>query len=520
MSKENRLFVNRFGPETDFFDFFFNQSLVGFFFMETDEPIPWHPETDINTILTRFFNNQKITKFNRTFLDQYDFTEMDVLGMSPADFFKHDIEHGYEVCREIIKNGHITVITDERKSDGMQIWLEGNYSVIFDLQKNIIGLFGIQVDITDRINYETTLKESELRFRTLYENAAIGLYRTTPEGKIVMANPALIKMLGYLSHEDISKMNAKKDFYFDTDSRSKIVEKIEGIGGITGEESTWHTKDGTIIHVRENARAVRNNEGKILFYEGTIEDITERKLAIEALIESERKLRETNSTKDKFFSIIAHDLRSPFQGLLGIANILVEDEELTLEERLDYEKKLLGGLKIQFSLLDELLTWSRVQRGIIEFNPELNNLLSDVQEAIILLKDSFERKHHSMELAIPQDILIVYDKNMISTVIRNLLTNANKFTPDGGKISIRTSVDQNEIIVTVSDTGIGIPENDKDKIFRVDSHFIQRGTNDEGGTGLGLCLCKEFIEKHNGKIWMESKVGIGSSFNFSLPFHK
>lgn len=517
MENNNKSVLKHFTSSDDFFDLFIKQSLVGFFIMEVECPIVWEPNSDIKPSLDKFYYHQKVVRVNKAFLDQYGFTESEVLGMTPADFFVHNPEHGYEVCRKILMNGHVTVITDERNSRGSQIWIEGNYSVIYDKQGRIIGLFGIQADITERVNFENSLRESELQFRTLYENAAVGLYKTTPDGKIIMANPTLVKMLGYNSLDDISKMNTQTDFYFDPDYRNKTVEQMEKYGQIIGAEAKWFKKDGSIIYVRENARVIKDDTGKVLFYEGTIEDITERKLAIEALIESERKLRETNSTKDKFFSIIAHDLRSPFQGLLGIANILIDDDELTLEERLDFEKKLLEGLKIQFSLLDNLLAWSRLQRGIMEFHPAINNLAEEINEALIPLMESFERKNQSVNLEMLPDLMINYDKNMMATVLRNLLSNANKFTGNGGTVSVKMIDGLDKVIVMVADSGIGIAPEDIGKIFKVDSHFVKRGTNDEGGTGLGLSLCKEFIDKHKGEIWVETKIEAGSKFYFTLP---
>lgn len=377
-------------------------------------------------------------------------------------------------------------------------------------------IIAIARDISERKMSEQIILEGEERFRNLYKNSPIGIYRTSADGKVILANPAFIKMLGYSSENELSSINIDQTFYSLKSPRSEFIQKIKTDGKIIGHESIWKRKDGTEVYVRESARPIYNN-GELVYFEGTVEDITEKFRAEEALRKSEEKLRETNLTKDKFFSIIAHDLRSPFQGLLGIASILTEEDDLSVDERLEYEKKLYEGLKTQFDLLDDLLTWSRVQRGIIEFNPSINNLLRDTEEVLYFLKGTIEKKNIIINLQIPPNIFIRYDKNMIATVIRNLISNAIKFTDTYGSIIITAEQKAKEVLFSVKDSGIGISEEDQKKLFRIDTQFIRRGTLDEGGTGLGLVLCKEFIEKHGGNISIDSEVNKGSKFIISIP---
>lgn len=378
-------------------------------------------------------------------------------------------------------------------------------------------IIAIGRDISDRKKAEEKLKESEERFRNIYENAPIGIFRTTPEGKILIANPALIKMLGYSSFEELSSLDIGNQVYAAGYSRKEFVKDLESNGKLIGIEFSMKRKDESIIYIRENAHVVRNAKGNVLYYEGTIEDITESKLAEQKLISSEQQLRETNLMKDKFLSIIAHDLRSPFQGLLGITSILIDEDDLSVEERILYEKKLHDGLKMQFALLDDLLAWSRLQRGVMEYKPEDNSPKDDIEEILVPFKTAIEKKNIILSFVCDKSIYAYYDRNMFSTIVRNLVSNAIKFTPDGGSIFIRVLTTEKDLILSVNDSGIGIEKEDLSKLFRIDSHFVRRGTRDEGGSGLGLVLCKEFVEKHNGKFWVESTVNIGSTFSFSIP---
>jgi PAS domain S-box-containing protein len=236
------------------------------------------------------------------------------------------------------------------------------------------------------------------------------------------------------------------------------------------------------------------------------------------LEESEQKLIKLNANKDKFFSIISHDLKGPFTGLLGITEMLVEDYDDFSDEEI---KELIVGLhksaKNGYELLEGLLEWSRLQRGAIEFKPtEIN--LSKVSDMILeLSRPNAVRKNLTLESKIKINEIAYADENMVSTVIRNLIANAIKFTESGGRIEINSEKMDDFVKVCITDDGIGISEEDIKKLFRIEIHHTTVGTNKEKGTGVGLILCKELIEKNHGKIWVESEFGKGSMFCFTLP---
>ncbi|MCX6277295.1 MAG: hybrid sensor histidine kinase/response regulator [Bacteroidetes bacterium] len=232
-----------------------------------------------------------------------------------------------------------------------------------------------------------------------------------------------------------------------------------------------------------------------------------------------KELKEINATKDKFFSIIAHDLRSPFTAFLGLTKMMVEDKKNLSPEMID---KMVGMLNKSatnlFSLLENLLEWSLMQRGATSFVPESFLLNSKVSDCIELTLDAARNKEILINTNIPDSLAVYADKRMFEAVIRNLITNALKFTPKGGTITVSAMLaDTNFVEITIRDTGIGISADLIDKLFLLDAQTGRKGTEGEPSSGLGLIICKDFIEKHGGEIWIESEEGNGAAFTFSMP---
>jgi signal transduction histidine kinase len=230
------------------------------------------------------------------------------------------------------------------------------------------------------------------------------------------------------------------------------------------------------------------------------------------------ELKEANNTKDKFFSIVAHDLKNPFNSLLVLSELLLNDyETFSDEERKQFIFQIKFSAKNTYSLLQNLLEWASSQSNKTSIVKEKINLANLTSEAITLLKPIAKNKKIVINSDIPDEMIAYADRNMVSTVILNLLTNAIKFTPQKGLVEIRSYQRNHHVEVEVADTGIGISDDNQKKLFRLDEKFQTDGTEKEKGTGLGLVLCKEFIEKNNGEIWVKSKEGAGSRFYFSLP---
>ncbi len=236
------------------------------------------------------------------------------------------------------------------------------------------------------------------------------------------------------------------------------------------------------------------------------------------LEESNSKLKIMNATKDKFFSIIAHDLRSPFNAILGfselIKNEVKEGKNITTIE--EFNDNIHESANSLFTLLENLLQWANDQRGVLEFTPTQIDLYQLIQSNLTIFKLKAADKSIKIFSDIKPNTVAFGDVNMVNTIIRNLISNALKFTDKDGEIFLSTVLDGNFIHLSVKDTGIGISENDQDKLFILDGNFTTKGTNDESGSGLGLILCKEFVMKNGGEIWVESEENKGSNFIFSL----
>jgi signal transduction histidine kinase len=236
---------------------------------------------------------------------------------------------------------------------------------------------------------------------------------------------------------------------------------------------------------------------------------------------SENNLKELNITKDKFFSIISHDLKNPFSSVLSISELMDENFENTDKQELKYGlAKIHQTNKHIYELLENLLTWSKTQRGSITLEKNNFNLTKTIETNINILKLSAEKKNISIHKSMTENIYAFGDREMISTVVRNLLNNAVKFTPPGKNVYIKILKNTSFIKIEIKDEGIGIDSENLDRLFRIEDKYKTDGTAGEKGTGLGLIICKEFVEKNDGTIEVSSRKGTGSTFTFSVPCGK
>jgi len=243
--------------------------------------------------------------------------------------------------------------------------------------------------------------------------------------------------------------------------------------------------------------------------------ISDKNLTLEKL---NKQQHEVSAAKDKLFSIIAHDLKNPFNSIIGLSSLLTEDFDLfDREQKKEFALNINNSAHEAHKLLENLLEWSCSQSGQTEFNPKETDLEQITSDTFRTLNQQAQIKNINLISEIQERTMVFADENMISTVIRNLLSNAIKFTDNGGRISISAQKYGDMVKITIQDTGIGISKENLNKLFRVDAQYKTIGTANEKGTGLGLLLCKEFVEKNNGHIRVESEVGKGSKFIFTLP---
>jgi len=244
----------------------------------------------------------------------------------------------------------------------------------------------------------------------------------------------------------------------------------------------------------------------------------ERLQAEQELKESEEKLRELNAAKDKFISIISHDLRGPFTGIIGLSERLRTNlQRYDIEEIQTFINHINDSANQTYTLLENLLLWAKSQNGAISFKPELLDLKEVFKEVSTLLVEIANSKSITINYQLDEELFVNADKNMLTSTLRNLITNAIKYSNIYSSIDISTESNNKHLKITVSDNGIGIDKNKQEKLFKIESNISSPGTENEKGTGLGLILCKDFVEKHGGEIWVESEIEKGSKFIFTIP---
>lgn len=399
---------------------------------------------------------------------------------------------------------------------GRKIWIR-TFAKPFTENGKVIKAAGYIMDITRQKRAESALRASERKFRSLVEQAGEMMFFHNSEGIILDVNQAAVNQTGY-SRDELLNMSVY-DIDPDADIRQDKVNFWELLKDT--DKKTFETrhkrKDGIIYTAEITIGKIQfDNDFYIL---ALARDITERKKNEEEILKSREDLIRINAEKDKFFSIIAHDLRTPFTAFLGYTELIAEEmHKMTIDEIHNMINIIRKSASNLYALLDNLLQWSRLQRGITTLKPERFNLLTTIQKSIDLSAEAAKNKGIEIEYSLNNAEEIYADINMFETIIRNLVSNAVKFTNRGGKIFISAGLkDNNKAEISVKDTGIGISKKLQEKIFHLDGKMNRKGTEGELSTGLGLILCKEFIEKHGEKIRIESEEGKGSTFSFTMP---
>ncbi|MDQ2178821.1 PAS domain-containing sensor histidine kinase [Marinifilum sp. D714] len=333
------------------------------------------------------------------------------------------------------------------------------------------------------------------------------------KGECIYVSPSAQEMTGYTVQEFYSNKELIKKIIHPEDQRTfkKHEHEIDENGLKKPVEFRIITKSGKIEWIDHDCKDVYDSDGKIIGIRGSNRIITEKK-------KLEKELNNTVASKDKFISIISHDLRSPFNSLLGFSEMMLEDIKNNNISRLQRYANFMNKAIINtYSLLNNLLMWAQSQGDKIDFNPKSYTVKEIIKEPIDLAKQMAESKSINLTLNLEQDFNVYADKEMLETVLRNLFSNAVKFTPKGGKIELIIERVGNLANLSVVDNGVGIDKHHISKLFKIEESFSSIGTRGEKGFGLGLLLCKEFVKKNKGRLLLQSEVGIGSKFTIELP---
>ena len=391
-----------------------------------------------------------------------------------------------------------------------------------DANQNLEEKVRLRTHELEKINSELSILNLEKKryigiIDAIFNSIPGMIYLYDDEGKLARWNKKHEIITGYTA-EELSQMHLLDWYKGDLVSQSAVSEAVKTtmLTGYGEVEANLQKKDGTVIPMYFTACPLTINDKQ--FFTGIGIDITDRKQAEERLVLFNNQLKELNATKDKLFSIIAHDLKSPFNSILGFSDLLLENiRNYDIDKTETYISNINLTSKHILVLLENLLDWAKTQTGLIVFKPKRQDLKAIVQDIIDMLDSTAKIKNISLNISAVSNMDVYADPNMLHTILRNLISNAIKFTKSGGNIDIIAISEQDHVKISVIDNGVGMNEETLNKIFGIETNFTSNGTANEKGTGLGLILCKEFVEKHGGKIWVESELGKGSRFIFTLP---
>jgi two-component system, sensor histidine kinase and response regulator len=359
-------------------------------------------------------------------------------------------------------------------------------------------------------------KEQLEELFTAIEHCSIIILIINKNFTIKYFNPYFYKITGY-SADDADSLCLDDIILTGEISFNERIQSVIS-GGFWEDEIRVKKKNGGILWMNSSLAPVKNDKNDIVGFVSAMTDITERKKSDDKIKEYTLQLKDLNATKDKLFSIIAHDLKNPFVTMIGLSEMLILDiENANINDVKKIVSVINSSAKDAHKLLENLLEWSRAQTGNLKFQPAIIDIKVLLIEVVSLLKAFANNKKIKIKFDLEKSYFVFADKNMISTVLRNLITNAVKFTKESGTVGISCREIDNQCEIVVSDNGIGIDESAIKMLFEINHANSTNGTAGESGTGLGLILCKEFIEINKGEIFVRSKPGVGSDFIFTLP---
>jgi PAS domain S-box-containing protein len=461
--------------------------------------------------------NGKIAEVNNKFASiagrtSEEMMTIDWMSITHPDDVQEDLDNMARLNTGQIKgfNMHKRYI----KPNGEVVWVNMTIAPVGASKSGVPMHLTMIEDIT-----ETKKAEEELhRLSQAVTQSPVSIVITDLEGNVKFANPVVSTITGY----EYSELIGQNTRIFSSGNTTK--EEYKNLWETIESGKTWK---GEFLNKKKNEDVywedaiispLKNKEGEIINYMAIKQDITKLKEATNQIVSKNQKLNELNATKDKFFSIISHDLRSPLSSILNLTDLMTDETYNFSEDDIkSFSQSLHKTADSTYKLLENLLEWSRLQRGIIQFNPEKIAILDFFNSCDPSVFEKAKNKNVKLDMKYNEDLIVFADENMLRTIMRNVLSNAIKFTKPKGKVLTEVSkTKQGKVLFTVKDSGIGMPPEMTSKLFDVAENVSRPGTDDEPSSGLGLILCKEFVDKHGGNIWVESEEGKGSTFYFTI----
>jgi PAS domain S-box-containing protein len=382
----------------------------------------------------------------------------------------------------------------------------------------------LQNEIESRSLAEKKLFERGKEIELLLNSTAEAIYGLDLHGNCSFVNNSCLSMLGYKSHSDLIGKNMHEIIHNQTEDlvpidiqECEIYKALQSGQNIHVDDEVLWRADGSSFHA-EYWSHPQFREGEITGAVVTFLDITERKKAAKERLLNEEKLVELNATKDKFFSLIAHDLKNPIGTIISFLDLLKNNFKSYDNNKIEkYIGSIHQAANQSYNLLENLLVWGQSQTGRIENIPQALDIRHLIEESVIFVKPQAAKKKIKIETSIEKNDIILIDRNLVLTVLRNMLSNAVKYSNFDDTIKINVLTVDGSLLISVKDNGIGMTDIAVKKLFKIDKTQSLPGTANEKGTGLGLLICHEFVDKIGGKMLVESAPGKGSDFQLYLP---
>ncbi len=442
----------------------------------------------------------------------------EIIGKRFQDFVHPDDHTKYYEAIKTLNDFYNQILIEVRIKKGENEYFHSLLIISYETLNAVNAKYYLVtlVDLTSSKMKEEFAKDNEARFENMANSAPVMIWMADVDGLFSFVNKTWLNYTGTEIGLQLG-MNWLKNVHHD--DLEKMLETykqaIRSRKSFTN-EFRFKNKNGNFEWMIINGTPRMNRDNIFMGFIGSCTNINSQKEYEDKIKKVNEELIEVNKSKDKFFSIISHDLRNPLGAQMNLLDIIVEDN-LIKEDGEELINEALNTSKQAFNLMENLLEWSRVQIGNISINQEKIKVLQIVQQIKTLYKQSLKNKNINLNIDVGQDLFVLADVKMTETILRNLITNAIKFTRADGQIIVSAERNNNWITINVSDNGVGMAKEDIQKLFRIDSNYSTKGTAKETGTGLGLILCKELVVKQGGKINVSSEKDVGSTFFFTLP---
>ncbi|MFT3721943.1 MAG: PAS domain S-box protein [Hyphomonadaceae bacterium] len=492
------------------------ESEAGFRDLFDEAPVAYH---ELDT-------DNRITRVNKTELALLGYSADEMVGRPVWDFIIEDPSED-AIPVELASELRLEATTRTfRRKDGTQIPVLMRHKLITDGSGEVRGMRSTLQDISALKRTEEGFRAAEAKYRSIFENAIEGIFQSTPEGTYINVNPALARIYGYETAGDVIRemRDIGRQLYVDPDRRDEFLRLMEQQDEVSDFESEVYRSDGSTTWISERARVVRDEEGLLLYFEGTVEDITARREADDTIKRARDTAVESARLKTEFLANMSHEIRTPMNGIIGMTSLLL-DTELTPKQR-DFSQTIGLSAEALLTIINDILDFSKIEAGMLAFEEIDFHLGQVVEGAVDLLAERALSKKIELGALVQCDVPVALrgDPGRLRQVLTNLIGNALKFTQHGEVIVRATKAEEHgsELLVrfTVNDTGIGISPEAQAKLFQP---FVQADgstTRKYGGTGLGLAICKQLVRQMGGELGVMSQPGRGSTFWFTARFRR